>query len=87
MYKLSEAEQNVVKKLIVESSSVLDKIEQIDDDTFLKKDAYLDSLSFINVAIGIEEKLKISLKSDESLFTQDVKYVDLIKKLNILRQM
>lgn len=69
---------NQLKIIIVNQSPVLDDISEVKADTSLIKDAGIDSLSFIVLAIEIEKYFNIDIKMESELFEGDVKLSDLV---------
>ncbi|MCR1901402.1 acyl carrier protein [Ligilactobacillus apodemi] len=69
------------KRIILKFSKVADEISDIKDSDMLIDDLAIDSLSFIELVIRLEEKYNIDLKTDMSLFSRDLTVGELYKKI------
>lgn len=75
---------NYVKAIIVKSSNLINSEDEVEDSTMLIADAGLDSLSFINIAIQIEDVLGIDLRKEPEIFSDDISFLTLINTISTL---
>lgn len=77
-------ENDKLKSIVIEYSKTVDNIDEIRDNDKLYSDLNIDSLSFIEMAIDIEECFNVDLKVNKKLFSKDLTYRELLDNLNII---
>lgn len=82
--KLKAETINYIKVIIVKSSNLINSEDEVEESTMLIADAGLDSLSFINIAIQIEDVLGIDLRKEPKIFSEDISFSTLINTISTL---